>query len=161
VWIIENSGEVNSMIKFGKGLQEDILEKALRNLPDVFKKYPNIVAAYIFGSHAARKTTDLSDLDIAILLRKKIGFEEELDLIGNISDVLHTDDFDLVILNDSPPYIQYEVFSKGKIFYETDEEYICDFQATAFQKYFDIKPIYDEYNYYLKKRIMEGRMLSE
>lgn len=90
-----------------------------------------------------------------------MSFNKELELIGNISNVLQTDDFDLIILNNSPLYIQYEVFSNGKIFYETDREYRCDYQATTFQKYFDIKPIYDEYNYYLKKRIMEGKMLDE
>ena len=73
---------------------------------------------------------------------------------------LKTDEFDLVILNNSPPYIQYEVISKGKLFYESDKKFRCEFQALALQRYFDIKPLYDEYNFYLKKRILEGRMLN-
>jgi predicted nucleotidyltransferase len=149
------------MIKFGKKLPMNIIEKAIEDLPNVFKTYPDISAAYIFGSYATGKTTGLSDLDIAILLREKVCFEEKLDLIGDLCDALNTDDFDLVILNEAPPYIQYEVFSKGKIIYDKDRELRCAFQATSFQRYFDIKPLYDEYNYYLKKRILEGRMLNE
>jgi hypothetical protein len=148
------------MIKYGRKLPKDILNKAIERLPAVFEKRPEIVAAYIFGSFATGKTTDLSDIDIAVLLRDKIGLEEELELIGDVSETLGTYDFDLVILNNCPPYIQYEVTSTGKIIYERDKDARCEFQVRALQRYFDIKHIYDEYNYYLKKRIKEGRMLS-
>ncbi len=149
------------MILNGKILCKNIYQNAIERLPLMFKKYPTIAAAYIFGSQVTGKTTNLSDLDIAVLVKKQINFNEELKLIGDITDVLETDEFDLVILNTSPPYIQYEVFSKGQLFYETDRGFRIDFQTMAFQKYFDIKPFYDEYNYYLKKRILEGRVLSE
>jgi len=46
------------------------------------------------------------------------------------------------------------------LFYESDKKFRCEFQALALQRYFDIKPLYDEYNFYLKKRILEGRMLN-
>ncbi len=51
--------------------------------------------AFIFGSYATGKTTGLSDLDTAILLRGKVCFEEKLDLIGDLYNVLNIDDFDL------------------------------------------------------------------
>ncbi|WP_422444865.1 type VII toxin-antitoxin system MntA family adenylyltransferase antitoxin [Thermoanaerobacterium sp. DL9XJH110] len=148
------------MIKFGSKLPKDILVKAVEKLPEVFEKRPDIVAGYIYGSHATGKTTDLSDIDIAVLLQGETSFEAELELIGDISEALHTDDFDLVILNNCPPYLQYEVISSGRLIYEKDRELRCDFQVKALQRYFDVKHIYDEYNYYLKKRIREGRMIN-
>jgi predicted nucleotidyltransferase len=51
------------MIKFGSKLPKDILMKAVDKLPEVFKKRPDIVAGYIYGSHATGKTTDLSDIE--------------------------------------------------------------------------------------------------
>ncbi|MDN5332067.1 MAG: uncharacterized protein PWP45_1292 [Tepidanaerobacteraceae bacterium] len=148
------------MIKYGRKLPKDILTKAIERLPAIFEKKPEIVAAYIYGSFATGKTTDLSDIDIAVLLRDKGSLELQLELIGDIAEALKTDDFDLVILNDCPPYMQYEVVSSGKIIYEKDREARCEFQVRALQRYFDVKHIYDEYNYYLKKRIKEGRMLK-
>jgi hypothetical protein len=147
------------MIKYGRKLPKDILTKAIERLPAVFEKRPEIVAAYIYGSFATGKTTDLSDIDIAVLLRDKGSLELQLELIGDISEALKTNDFDLVILNNCPPYMQYEVVSSGKIIYEKDREARCDFHVRALQRYFDVKHIYNEYNYYLKKRIKEGRML--
>lgn len=135
------------------------MTKAIERLPAVFEKKPEIVAAYIFGSFATGKTTDLSDIDIAVLLQDKGSLELQLELIGDILEALRTEDFDLVILNNCPPYMQYEVVSSGKIIYEKDREARCEFQVRALQRYFDVKHIYDEYNYYLKKRIKEGRML--
>lgn len=52
------------------------------------------------------------------------------------------------------------IIYSGKMIYEKDSEARCDFQERALQRYFDVKHIYDEYNYHLKKRIKEGRMLS-
>lgn len=147
------------MIKFGKKLPKDILARAVEKLPAVFEKDPQIVAAYVYGSYATGKTTDLSDIDIAVLLRKKGDWKKQLELIDNIAEALEIDDFDLVILNDCPPYMQYEVIAYGKMIYEKDHDERCDFQVRALQRYFDVKHIYDEYNYYLKKRIKEGRML--
>lgn len=149
------------MIKFGKKLPKDIFRKAVTDLPEVFGKYPEIVAGFIYGSYATGNITDLSDIDIAVLLKTKGSFEFELELIGNISEILCTDDFDLVILNNCPPYLQYEVFSTGKLIYEKDRDFLCDFKVRSLENYFDLKYIYDEYNYYLKKRIKEGRMISE
>lgn len=152
------------MIKYGKKLPEDILNRALEKLPEVFKNYPEIIAAYIYGSYATGKTTDLSDIDIAVLLKTKATdkeiFDMELKLIGDISDALETDEFDLVILNNCPPYLKYEVISSNKLIYEKDKEARCDFQVRALEEYFDVKHIYDEYNFYLKKRIKEGKMLN-
>jgi hypothetical protein len=148
------------MIKFGKKLPKNILVKAVEKLPAVFEKDPQIVAAYIYGSYATGKTTDLSDIDIAVLLWKKGDWKKQLELIDSIAEALETEDFDLLILNDCPPYMQYEVISSGKMIYEKDRDERCDFQVRVLQRYFDVKYIYDEYNYYLKKRIKEGGMLS-
>jgi hypothetical protein len=147
------------MIKFGEKLPRDILVRAMEKLPNVFEKDPQIIAAYIYGSYATGKITDLSDIDIALLLREKGDWNKQLELIDSIAEAIETDDFDLVILNDCPPYMQYEVIAYGKMIYEKDHDDRCDFQVRAFQRYFDVKHIYDEYNYYLKKRIKEGRML--
>ncbi|SFQ20116.1 nucleotidyltransferase domain-containing protein [Caldicoprobacter faecalis] len=87
------------MIKFGKKLPKDILVKVVEKLPAVFEKDPQIVAAYIYGSYATGKTTDLSDIDIAVLLRKKGDWKKQLELMDSIAEALETEDFDLLWIN--------------------------------------------------------------
>jgi len=41
----------------------------LEKLHAIFKEYPYIACAYLFGSFASGKTGPMSDMDIAILLK--------------------------------------------------------------------------------------------
>lgn len=42
----------------------------LEGLKTIFKDYPYIVAAYLFGSYATGKKGSMSDVDIAVLLKE-------------------------------------------------------------------------------------------
>ena len=53
----------------------------LKLLPEVFKKYPDIQAVYLFGSVAGGKANSQSDIDIAIYPRNSSLREKNWTLL--------------------------------------------------------------------------------
>ena len=77
--------------------------KGIKKLVSVFKTYPKVKLAYLFGSQASGKTGPLSDYDFAFYLDEKDSlkrFNMQLKLSADISRILKTDDVDVCILND-------------------------------------------------------------
>ncbi len=69
---------------------------------------PDVLAAYVFGSHAGGRAHRESDVDVAVLLdhgiseraiRSRHGVRLNADLVA----ATHVNAVDVVILNDAPP----------------------------------------------------------
>ncbi|MDO9288280.1 MAG: nucleotidyltransferase domain-containing protein [Thermodesulfovibrionales bacterium] len=59
----------------------------MEKLKDIFKDYPYIASAYLFGSYAKGRTGPMSDVDIAVLLKDNAPKGRELI---HTEDYLHT-----------------------------------------------------------------------
>jgi predicted nucleotidyltransferase len=96
---------------------------------------------YLFGSHAGNKATRLSDIDIALYLDEKLNsnerFEFRLKLISEVSTVIKTDKIDLIILNDSPLLLSFNVVHDGIIICANDEKKRIQFETKIMSFYFD------------------------
>ncbi|MDH4232386.1 MAG: nucleotidyltransferase domain-containing protein [Nitrospirota bacterium] len=74
-------------------------------------------AVYLFGSRETGKADELSDIDIALFVEgKRVPFDAELDLLGEITSTLQTDDVSLVVLNNAPLTIADGIIRKAKCF---------------------------------------------
>lgn len=104
------------------------------------RKYKNIQAVYLFGSTAAGKTGPLSDIDLAVLVKKDFVEKERADfklkLIAEFTDIFNSDKIDLVILNDAPVQLTFEIISKGILIFGTRED-VAEFEARASSYYHD------------------------
>ena len=127
------------------------------------EKRKDIVTIYLFGSRVHKKYNVNSDYDMAVLLKdsvpKDMYFEKKLDFIDFFTNILKTDQIDLLILNEAPLEIAYRVFAQGCILYE-NENYRKErvrFQAKTYSMYFDFLPVKKALSDGLKKRINEGR----
>jgi predicted nucleotidyltransferase len=76
----------------------------LKVLPEIFKKYPDIQAVYLFGSVASGKANLQSDIDLAILPRTPSLREKKLDILADLTghgfnnvDVIFLDIRDIVV----------------------------------------------------------------
>ncbi|MBI3328753.1 MAG: nucleotidyltransferase domain-containing protein, partial [Nitrospinae bacterium] len=90
---------------------------ALRpQLERLFLQHPAPLA-FLFGSQAAGRTHAESDVDVAVLLNESLTADERfaarLTLIGELSRIFRTDNVDVVILNEAPPLLAYEVLRGG------------------------------------------------
>ena len=128
-------------------------------MPDIFKKEEKICLVYLFGSFAANKVNDLSDVDIAYLLEKgkEISFDEEMQLAERIVKALETDEIDLIQLNKAPALFSYKIISTGSVIYCKEKKDKENFESKIFMEYLDIKPMIDTYFNQMLKHIKESR----
>ena len=136
------------------------LDKLLPRLEQLSPRFPQVVAAYLFGSHYGGRPTPLSDIDIGVLLVKGLpdmdSFHLEMTLQGELEKIFKTGKIDLVVLNKAPLPIQYHATS-GKLLFCNDDDKRTDFEEYASKYYIDCLPIYREYRKEFFKKLREGQ----
>jgi predicted nucleotidyltransferase len=132
-------------------MQKEFIE-ALRK---IFKSEEKILVAYLFGSHAKKLNTPISDVDIAILLSEtpKNLFEYYLYMVNKLSGIVG-DNLDLIILNTAPPMLKHQIIKYGKIIYTRDEKERIKFEARAESEYLDFSRALRRYDECLIKKIL-------
>jgi hypothetical protein len=107
----------------------------------------HVKVAYLFGSRAKGRVGPLSDFDIAILLdrhlNKQESFNYRLSLLNDLSSILKTRKLDVVIMNNAPLLLNYNIIKKGKVLYCRDELARVRFETYVLSRYLDRK-YYDE-----------------
>ncbi len=137
------------------GLQIEIKE-ALQRLEILFQR-KEIAIAYLFGSYARNEAKTSSDIDIAVLLdcNDEQLYSSFMDLMLGIYEALGTERFDLIILNDAPLSMKFEIISQGKIIYFRNDKVLNAFEMKVIRSFQDTAYLRTVQNYYLKKRAME------
>jgi len=69
-------------------------------------------------------------------LLQKESFDLQLELISKLTEVLKTDDIDLVVLNDSPLLLTYNIIRDG-IILKSDEPLRVKFETKIMSRYLD------------------------
>src|SRR4030042_955480 len=119
----------------------------IESITDTLKKYP-IIFAYLFGSQAKGKSTRLSDIDLAALVDRKTSRSERFDirlrLTNDLSAITGTK-VDLIVMNDIPVQLAYEVIKHGKVILCKDRNVMIDAEIEILSKYLDRR-------YYDKRR---------
>lgn len=126
-------------------------------LAEYFSGRPEIIAAYIFGSYAEGVPRPDSDVDLAVLLEKLPGdtLKYRLDLMEETQKIikLYTE---IIVLNEAPRLLQFQVIQKGKVIYERSAEKRAIFEMRAAGRYYDYKRYFDFHTSQLAERIKEG-----
>jgi len=116
------------------------LEQLEQKLREFFIKVEGVTLAYLFGSTVRREANRLSDIDIAVLfddtLLQKEAFDLQLELIGELTGLLKTNSVDLVIINDSPLLLTYNIIREG-IILKSDEPVRVKFETKIMSRYLD------------------------
>ena len=147
------------MIRFRK-INHNLKER-LPCLIEAFRKNPDINALYIFGSYARDKIKPLSDIDIAVLLKRGARdtdyWDIKLKLLNKATAILGTDEVDFVVLNEAPHELRYNILKESKILFCRNEKERREFQEKAVLDYLDTQALREEGFFHLKERIREGR----
>jgi len=104
------------------GLVRDLQEKLAR----FFGSRPEVVVAYLYGSHAEGRAHRESDIDIGVLLDRSrcptpdLRFKARIELGAELIATLHCNEIDLVILNDAPPLFARHVVCSGTMVHCAD-----------------------------------------
>ena len=124
------------MIKYQK-LPENIL-KLLPGSRDYLESHPKVLFAYLFGGLAKGKLQPLSDVDIALYLAESISLPDiKLDILGNLINILQTDEIDLVVLNTAELPLIMNVLKSKKIIVDKDPFARHIFESLTMRKFFD------------------------
>lgn len=134
-------------------------QEILTTVKDLFEPLDYIIFAYLFGSYATGKVWAMSDIDIAVYVDpRKVNdlFKLKLRLLGMLNDAFKTDKIDLVILNEAPPVLKYEILVKGILIFTKDKEIHTEFYLRATKEYFDFQYILDK-NYEAVKEALRRK----
>jgi transcriptional regulator with XRE-family HTH domain len=133
----------------------------IEKLKTVLEPRKEIAAAYLYGSFAKGLAGRLSDVDVAVLLDESVSLKDspfgyKADLLTDLMQALRTNSIDLLIANNAPPFLRFQIARYGRLIFSRSEVLRIEFQVKAIADYNDIKPLLDIQNRYLSQRVRSG-----
>lgn len=109
----------------------------MENADKIKEKTKEIACKYdlsfvaLFGSQATGRTHQKSDIDIAVIRKQPISFDDRLKIIGDFSDVFEREDVEVVDMSSASPTLMYAVVRDGKLLYEEKENDFLNWKLYA------------------------------
>lgn len=100
------------------------------------KEFPDIIAAYLFGSYAKNEARSSSDVDIAIYIPRIIPPYELWDISQELAIALNIN-VDLINLLSAKTVFQYQIITTGKLLLSKDDRQRVAFESFVIRSYFD------------------------
>jgi predicted nucleotidyltransferase len=105
------------------------------------EEFSDVLAAYLFGSHAEDRAHAESDVDVGVLLdvsrlrSERERFDRRLELMFELAEAVPGRTLDLIILNDVPPQFGRHIVTRGRRIHcsdaEADHAFVRDVQLRA------------------------------
>lgn len=122
-------------------MKKSDFEVRLKEVSRFLRKQKDVRISYLFGSFVKGKIKKTSDIDFAFYLdeslTKKQRLQKKLILISELSGILKTDRIDVVILNDTPLFLRYNVIKDGKVLDVKERDEKMRFEAKTILVYLD------------------------
>ena len=98
----------------------------------------DILFAYLFGSFVGKKISHLSDVDIAVYVAEELCLAEaKLKILGNLTNILRTDEIDFVVLNKAPLTLRMKILENKKIIVDKAPFLRHRYESLTMRQYFD------------------------
>jgi uncharacterized protein len=124
-------------------MSEQHEERLLSAVAQAAQSLPEIQAAFLFGSQATGRARTDSDVDVAVLLESG---SDEVDARRRLRRVLEAfaahvaaNRLDVVILNDAPPVLAFQVLRHGKLAFERDRTALHRFRMRTYTRHSDFE----------------------
>ncbi len=140
-----------------KNKQEGILNKIKQFL---FQRQ-EILMAYLYGSYAKGTPHSRSDIDVAIYLQHKVDdnkypYGYRAEIIAELIKLTGNNKIDLIILNDVPTFLKFQVIRYGTLIFTRSEAERIEFHAGTIAKYLDVKYLLAIQHKFMSKRLADG-----
>lgn len=114
----------------------------------VLSDFPEIAAAWVFGSEARGEPKPDSDVDIGLVFRRRgtTALDHHRDLrtiAARLEAATSGRLIDLVVLEPQGPVFCHRVLSEGRLVYDADPERRIDFESETYVRYFDFRPTWE------------------
>lgn len=137
-------------------MKVDFKSKKLK-IAKLAKKH-HLCYVVLYGSYAKGQARPNSDIDIAILGKKFIEFQELINLINEFVDIFETDEVDIKSLHHTDALFRYQVTRDGILLYGDQHEY-NHFKAYTFRDYMDSEDLFRLRDLLTQKRL--NRLLNK
>jgi len=120
-----------------------LTQEQQQKIEEVGRKY-RLKFILLHGSYATDKVKIGSDLDIALLGEKLIGFEELLAIYSDLAEIFGDDpqrELDIKSLHKADPLFCYQVAKDSQLLYGDITDF-NELKAYAFSNYFDSKDLF-------------------
>ena len=133
----------------------------IEKLKALLEPKSEIAAAYLYGSFAKGAAGRLSDVDVAVLLDESVFLKEfpfgyKAELLADVMKALRTNSVDLVVANNAPPFLRFQITRYGRLIFSRSEVLRIEFQVKSVADYNDIKHLLGIRNKYLSERLRNG-----
>lgn len=118
----------------------------------------DILALYLFGSHSEGVAHIRSDVDLAILLSPSVDSDRHIEYrLRYLSELKKfvTGALDLVVLNQVPPLLQFQILQKGKLIFDRDADVRAEIEMKMLGRCYLAARFYEFQFSYLIQRIKE------
>lgn len=140
-------------------LEIDKREKVLARLKDYFTQQwrgPELRTAYLFGSTVTgHGWKTIQDIDVAVVFAAGYRLEDGERLREELEQSLDTA-VDVVVLNESPPLLWYEVLRNGRLVWCADENERVEREVQSLMQYYDLDPQRQRLAKDIRTMIQEG-----
>lgn len=116
-----------------------VLKQKTPALKKLFASDPRVLGVFLFGSQADGTATSRSDIDLAVLFNRELSLREELSFESSISQVLQTDDVDVLNLNNASLLFRFRAVS-GALLYARNDLIVSDFIERTLIEHRDFAP---------------------
>jgi predicted nucleotidyltransferase len=113
-------------------------------ITELLSARPEILEAYLFGSHARGAGQAHSDIDVAVFIDEEsietgtFGYRSEL--ISALMSVLGNNEVDVVVLNGAPPLLYHRVLRDGARLFSRDLRATTVREGRALSRHCDFAP---------------------
>jgi predicted nucleotidyltransferase len=127
----------------------------LQTLLEIFRKYPDVQAVYLFGSQAAGRANPESDLDLAIVPRHSRLQARRMDILADLAR--HGfDNVDLVFLDTDDIVLKYEAVRGNRLVYQAEDFDRGAMYSRVVRQYLDFLPYLQKQREAYKRRLLLG-----
>jgi uncharacterized protein len=136
------------------GQPDVVLEKIQRALDPL----PEVQAALLFGSRATGRARLDSDIDVAVLLDMSAAPTDASDrgrrLLGALALELAADRIDLVVLNEAPPALAFQILKYGRVAFERERSFLHRLRVRVYSQHSDFEPTERFFREQIKRRAL-------
>ena len=130
-----------------------------QRIASVLEPRAEVLEAYLFGSHAQGRAQPHSDIDVAVYIDESLAeegpFGYRAQLITEIMAGLHSNEIDLLILNQAPPVLYYHVLRDGIRVLSRDLAATTTREGRAVSRYCDFVPHLEKMDAAWRSRVLE------
>ncbi|MCS6964260.1 nucleotidyltransferase domain-containing protein [Thermoflexus sp.] len=124
-------------------------------LAEVFRRYPEIEAVYLFGSAAEGRRHAESDLDLGVVVRRGARRPDPLSLLTDLARYGFCR-VDLVFLDTEDILLKFEAVRHNRVVYQTADFDRGEFFSQIVRQYFDFAPYLRVQREAYKRRLLGG-----